>query len=167
MVQSLFEGKEAIYIEKGAARVRVTDIRGATLAGTLRSAGFSLDPSRLPHQPAGNFESILAVIEEIPTPGLPVWIAGGWGRDTCPFRCEIGAGGLTKFYSDSWSMGYGGWILHFSPALIESVVRLVATFPNDYVPQQSYSRIGLHINQWMLPQSKSARGGTQDSAKSG
>jgi hypothetical protein len=48
-VRRLFEGREAIYVEKGALRVKVSDIRG--------------DVARL---------LISAQVEEIPTPGFPV-----------------------------------------------------------------------------------------------
>ena len=55
-LRASFEGREAIYLEKGAIRVRVSNLRSADL-GTL-----------------------LADIEEIPTAGFPIWIRGGAPR---------------------------------------------------------------------------------------
>jgi len=55
-LQASFEGREAIYIEKGAIRVRVSNIRIADLG------------------------TILTDIEEIPTAGFPIWIRDGGPR---------------------------------------------------------------------------------------
>jgi hypothetical protein len=70
-IRTYFEGKEAIYIEKGALRVRVSNIRYADLEGEA--------------------EFIEAEIEEIPTPGLPVSLPGYDRREQPrPLRWRIG-----------------------------------------------------------------------------
>lgn len=61
-LRASFEGREAIYLEKGAIRVRVSNIRSADLG------------------------TILADIEEIPTAGFPIWIRGGPRPRSHPLR---------------------------------------------------------------------------------
>src|SRR5258708_32915019 len=84
-LQTRFEGREAIYVEKGALRVRVSNIR-----------------------PRGGF-SIRAEAEEIATPGLEM---GMFHRPRLPgagpVRWRFGAGYLTTFSAQSWKLGYGG-----------------------------------------------------------
>ena len=66
-----FEGKEAIYFEKGALLVRVSDIR----------QGLS---------------TVAAQIEEIPTPGMVGFIGGPQGKG--PLRWTIRAGQFNHYY---------------------------------------------------------------------
>ncbi|MHB8501774.1 MAG: hypothetical protein ACYDCG_16985 [Candidatus Acidiferrales bacterium] len=72
-VRGLFEGREAIYIEKGALRVKVSNIRG-DVAGLL----------------------ISAEVEEIPTTGLPAGVFYEIQRlEPSPLRWSIEGGYLT------------------------------------------------------------------------
>ena len=98
-IRENFEGREAIYIEHGAARVRVTNIR-------VNAEELYLE----------------AQVEVIPTPGLSYRIPGSpntqkWG---------IGSGYLSIFSVNSWHVGYGMWSLWFEPRLVQDVVDLAA-----------------------------------------
>lgn len=114
-----FEGREAIYVEKGALRVKVTDIRG--------------DAAKL---------YISAQVEEIPTPGLPVGFY--WhirGQELTPQRWSIGAGFLTRFSEHTWHMGYGGWALFFAPKIVDGVLNLALGFPDELDPSKRYREV--------------------------
>jgi len=127
-MRALYEGKEAIYIEKGAIRVRVSNIRGAEDVGLIR-----------------------ADMEEIPTAGLPIWIrAGGLFSRTSPLRWTIGTSSPKNFSPNLWSSPpYVGWTLYFSPKLIEEVVELVSQFPENYYPQLGYRKVITFISNQM------------------
>jgi hypothetical protein len=130
-IRTYFEGKEAIYIEKGALRVRVSNIGYADFAGEV--------------------EYVEAELEEIPTPGLPVHVSGydRRGRPR-PLRWKIGTN--LKFNPHFsrlfWSSGpYGGWSMHFYPKLIEGVVELASEFPRDQEPFHGYRLILKYISR--------------------
>jgi hypothetical protein len=118
-LRASFESREAIYIEKGAIRVRVSNIRSADLG------------------------TILADIEEIPTTGFPIWIRGGGPRPRShPLRWTIATSVIRHFSADSWSSPlYVGWTLYFSPKLIEEIVELVFLFPENHSPHVGYGEI--------------------------
>jgi hypothetical protein len=79
-LQASFEGRAAIHLEKGAIRVRVSNIRSAEIG------------------------TILADIEETPTIGFPIWIRGGGPRPRShPSRWTIETSLKQHFSSDSWS----------------------------------------------------------------
>lgn len=104
-----FRGKEAIYIEGGVLRVRVTHI---SMSVTKRL--------------------IYADIVEVPTEGLGLGmfdhrITGVQGIR----RFRIGAGYLTTVGDNTWAMGYGGWMLFFSPKFVNDVVELAAQLSRD------------------------------------
>lgn len=86
-LRSLFEGREAIYVEKGALRARVRNIR-------------------LGH------DRIMADVEEIPTAGLPVGaLYAIQRREPSPLRWTIGIGFISNstFSDYKWKSGYPGW----------------------------------------------------------
>lgn len=113
VLRTRFEGREAIYIEKGALLVRVTNIR---LQGL----------------------SVLANVEEVITPGLGVgFFARTHPSVSGPRRWDIG-GDPASYSDDSWSMGYGGWILHFDPEFIRAVIDFAARRPNNADPYEGY-----------------------------
>lgn len=113
VLRDRFEGREAIYVEKGALRVRITNIRSEGL-------------------------SVLADVEEVITPGLGVgFFARTHPPTTGPRRWDIG-GDPTSYSDDSWSMGYGGWELYFDPELIRAVIDFAARRPNDADPFEDY-----------------------------
>lgn len=124
-LQANFEGKEAIYVEKGALLVRVSDIRGPGLRQT-----------------------VAAQIDEVPAPGLGV---GGFDSSRLkrngPLRWTIRAGYLTEFSDYCWNMGYGGWSLYFEPRLVQSVLQLAAQFPADLDIIQRYTEIVRFLQQ--------------------
>ena len=116
VLRARFEGREAIYVEKGALRVRVTNIRPQGL-------------------------SVFANVEEVITPGLGVgFFARAHPPVTGPRRWEIG-GDPTSYSDDSWSMGYGGWTLYFDPEFIQSVINFAARRPNDADPWEGYEAV--------------------------
>jgi hypothetical protein len=129
-IRGCFEGKEAIYVEKGALRVRVGNIRHDHLRGES--------------------EVIEADIEEIPTSGLPVSLPGYDRRDQSrPLRWRIGTNIiLCPHYSrHHWSSPtYVGWSMYFSPEIIRGVVNLASKFPHDQVLGIGYSRIMIFIS---------------------
>ncbi|SRR6266849_5923124 len=118
-VRRLFEGREAIYVEKGALRVKVSDVRG--------------DVARL---------SISAKVEEIPTVGFP---AGAFYEiqrlEPSPLRWSIEGGYLTDFSDHTWHMGYGGWSLFFAPRIVDGIVSLALQFPENLDPFQRYREV--------------------------
>ena len=118
-LRSSFEGREAIYVEKGALRVRVSNIR-----------------------PRGGFH-IKAEAEEIVTPGLGV---GMFNRPrplgAGPIRWTVRAGYLTTFSAQSWHMGYGGGTFYFAPEIVQAVVGFVARLPGNPDPDEGYREFG-------------------------
>lgn len=101
---NLFENKEAIFIDKGAIRVRVFNIQS------------NLDE-----------RTIIADIEEIPTIGLGV---GSFPTreslevEMLPLSWNISVGYKTTFSNNVWTMGYGGWVLNFNTKVIEGIVAI-------------------------------------------
>lgn len=124
-VQTLFEGREAIYIEKGAIRVRVSNICG--------SASRAI---------------IAAEVEEIRTPGLGVgsFCQHLLGDNKPVRRWNIDAGFCTSFSDQEWDMGYGGWSLYFHPKAVEGVTDMAARFPANLDSSGRYTMI-LHFLQ--------------------
>ena len=114
-LRDAFEGREAIYIEKGVLRVRVTNIRYKVDARTIR-----------------------AEVEEVAAPNL----AGGvfHGREPRPLRWRISAGFLTTFSENRWDMGYGGWSLFFAAAVVDGLTNLAADWPADLDAGERYRR---------------------------
>jgi hypothetical protein len=118
-LRARFEDKEAIYVEKGAIRVRISNIcwDGATLCITAR-------------------------VQEISTPGFPVGVFYDPERDNGnPLAWNIGAGYLTTSSEHTWNLGYGGWCIFFSPEIVDGVVRLAREFPDDPHPFQKYQDV--------------------------
>jgi hypothetical protein len=115
----LFEGREAIYVEKGALRVRVTDIRGNVTQ-----------------------QFVSAEVEEIPTTGLPVGMFHAIKQhEPSPLRWSIEGGYLTTFSDHTWEMGYGGWSLFFAPSIVEGIQNLALGFPDNLDPFQRYKSV--------------------------
>jgi hypothetical protein len=137
-LRASFEGREAIYLEKGAIRVRVSNIRSADLG------------------------TILADIEEIPTAGFPIWIRGGGPRPRShPLRWTIGTSLIKHFSADSWSSPpYVGWTLYFSPKLIQEIVALVSRFPENHPPHLGYGEILTYIDNQLLDRVKALSKGS-------
>ena len=110
-LQENFEGREAVHIEKSVLRVRVSNIRWQVDA-----------------------RQIHAEVEEVPTAGL--YLREPNAGD--PLRWKIGAGYLTSFSSQTWSMGYGGWSLHFEPKIVSGLITLAAEWPNELKAADRY-----------------------------
>jgi hypothetical protein len=118
-LQGLFEGREAIYIEYGALRVKVSKIKG--------------DTAQL---------SITAQVEEIPTYGFPVGSFSEIPRHgRKPLRWSIDGGYLTAFSEYSWCMGYGGWSLFFAPKILDGVLSLARQFPDNLDTRERYHEV--------------------------
>ena len=114
-----FENREAIYLEKGALRVRVSNIRGSVAR-----------------------RIVWAKVEEVQTPGLGVGMFDRRTRnETTPCAWKIGAGYLTGFSDHCWKMGYGGWSLHFNPKVVEAVLELASRWPDDMDTSERYNQI--------------------------
>lgn len=114
-----FEGREAIYVEMGALRVRVTDIHGNVTQ-----------------------QYVSAEVEEIPTTGLPVGQFHSIKQhEPSSLRWSIGAGYLTAFSDNTWKMGYGGWSLFFAPSIVEGIRSLALQFPDNLDPFQRYKSV--------------------------
>jgi len=102
-----FEGREAVYIDNGALRVRVTNIQ-ANLAA----------------------QELTADLEEIPTPGFPRFLGlNSVGlRESRALRWTIYAGNLTAFSDHMWSRGDDGWSMFFHPEVVSEVMRFSETY---------------------------------------
>src|SRR5215470_1839772 len=111
-----FEGREAIYVEKGALRVRVSHIR--CNVGARR---------------------IDATVVEVPTPGLAGGLFHGPRRNE-PLRWKIGAGFLTTFSDHTWQAGYGAWSLFFAPEIVADLANLAANWPIELDAWDRYDR---------------------------
>jgi hypothetical protein len=118
-VRGLFEGREVIYVEKGALRVKVSDVRG--------------DVARL---------FISAEVEEIPTAGFPTGAFYEIQRlEPSPLRWSIEGGYLTTFSDHTWHMGYGGWSLFFAPRIVDGILSLALRFQDNLDPFQRYREV--------------------------
>ncbi len=118
-LRARFEGREAIYVEKGALRMRVSDIRGGA--------------TQL---------SISAEVEELPTPGFPAGAFYEMPRlEPSPLRWSIEGGYLTDFSEHTWHMGYGGWSLFFAPRIVDGILGLALRFPDNLDAFQRYRKV--------------------------
>jgi hypothetical protein len=119
-LRKALENREAIYVEQGALRVRVTNIRSNVVA-----------------------QAISADIEEIPTTGFPRFIdLDRLGlTESGPLRRTITAGNQTTFSDHTWSLGNGGWSLFFGSDLLQEVVQLASQFSTDLSRNERYHRI--------------------------
>jgi len=124
VLRARFEGREAIYVEKGALRVRVSNIHNVQYA---------------------QGSSIAADVEEIPTPGLGVGLFPPHRPGRNPFRWTI-AGDPTSYSDQDWSMGYGGWCLYFAPETIQAVIDFAARRSNNADPYQDYREVCRMLN---------------------
>lgn len=110
-LRQTFEGREAVYLEKGVLRVRVENIRLSASARIVE-----------------------AQVVEIPTRGLERTPFHSYWKDRSgrgPLRWSIAAGHYTEFSDTTWDMGYGGWSLDFSPDVVSGLVALAATWSPD------------------------------------
>jgi len=114
-LRGAFEGREAIYLEKGVVRVRVTNIRSVVSSRYIR-----------------------ADVEEVPAPNLAGVIPHG--DQPRPHRWRIGAGALTTFSENRWDMGYGGWSLFFAADVLNGFTNLAAEWPADLDEGERYRR---------------------------
>jgi hypothetical protein len=129
-LREYFEGKEALYIEKGALLARVGNVRVTT---------------RCDNPGSPSYELAQADIEEIPTPGLPARLPGyaHWDRPR-PLRWSVGVNVTDRpyFSSNHWSGGpYVGWQICLWPELIAEVVELAAGFPEVETPPIQYWQV--------------------------
>jgi hypothetical protein len=124
-VRRRFEGREAIYIEHGIMRVRVSDIRAL--------AGFSLR----------------ARIEEIPTPGFRSGMFHSVPRDH-EMRWTIGAGCSSTFSEHSWKSGYGGWSMYFGWDAVRAAVNRAAQLPANVDPMEAYREVWKRLAELRL-----------------
>jgi hypothetical protein len=115
-LRDAFEGREAIYVERGVLRVRVSQIR--CFLSTRR---------------------IDATVEEVPTPGLASGLFEGLHslRGNPPLRWKIRTADLSMFSEHTWDMGDDGgwsrgcWTLYFAPEVVSGLTNLAATWPVD------------------------------------
>jgi hypothetical protein len=127
----LYEGREGIYIEKGALRVRVNSVRiGSACVNTTNDL----------------IEYLAFDLEQIPTSGLPVWLDGkGPYLEPHPLRWEVGTNFETNLFHNYCSAAYGGWSLHFAQKLAAEVVEMATNFAGDDSPEL-YRKICGHID---------------------
>jgi len=117
-LRASFENREAIYLEKGALKVRVSNIHGLA--------------SR---------QTVFADVEEIPAAGLGVGLFARPRNGATVLRWRIGAGYLSQFSDQRWAMGYGGWSLYFDPSIIQGVLDLASRFPENMDTSERYNEI--------------------------
>ena len=128
-VRSLYEGREAVYTEKGALRVRVNAVRIK-----IEVANATNDV----------FDYLAFDLEEVPTPGLPVWLEGYPSIGPHPHRWTVGTGFRTRLFPHYIS-AYCGWSMHFSPKLVAEIVEMATNFAGDD-SQELYRNIRRHID---------------------
>ena len=116
-LRSRFEGREALYVDKGVLRVRVNNIS------------------------SGRGFVIRADVEEIATAGLGVGMFHRPPLGAGPLPRSIAAGYLTTFSAQCWQMGYGGWSLYFSPEIVQAVAGFAARFPENADPNEGYKEV--------------------------
>jgi hypothetical protein len=120
LLRDRFEGREAIYVEKGALRVRVTNIRSMGL-------------------------SVGADVEEIITPGLGVGLFIRTHPSVPPpYRWDIG-GDSADFSDQSWWSDIG-WCLYFDPEIVQTVIDFAARRSNDADPSEAYTELALLLS---------------------
>ena len=114
-LREAFEGRHAVYVEKGVICVQVTNIRYSV---TSRHIG--------------------ADIEEVSTPQ----VTGGLfhGHQGSLRRWRIGGGYLTTFSEDTWHAGYGGWSLFFAPDIVRGLAELATDWPTELDAYERYRR---------------------------
>lgn len=118
-LRATFENREAICIEKGAIRVRLSNIRGSV----------------------AEYE-VSADVEEIPTPGLGVGLfASDPESPQPPRRWQISGGPLTSFNEEQWTMGYGSWTFYIGAELVRGVCEMAAQFPETLRSHHRYYQI--------------------------
>ena len=114
-----FENREAIYIEKGVLRVRISNIQADVTAGFLT-----------------------AHVEEIPTRGLEKsFFHGQYLTKSAPYRWTIGSGIRSMFSDHCWDMGYGGWSLYFATRVVEGIVELASRWPETLDAYDRYDEV--------------------------
>ena len=129
--RTLFEGREAIYIEKGSLRVKVRNIR--------------VDSS----EPYARAE-----IEEIPTVGFPTGAICGLKSGEDLLRSSIGSSEGTHFSEHTWHAGYPtAFVLYFSPAIVEGLVNLASHFPDSLDPYQCYREVQRYLQDYQAQES--------------
>ena len=114
-LRDAFEGREAIYIEKGVLRVRVTSIRCYA-------------------------RQVSATVEEVPTKGLErsLFYRLLVKEPTTPLRWNISAGWLASFSDHTLTTGYGGWSLFFAPEVVSALVSLASDWPSELPALERY-----------------------------
>ena len=119
-LRQALDNHDAIYVERGALRVRVRNIRA-----NVEVQGISAD------------------LEEIPTTGFPEFVdLDRYGlTDKEPHRWTISAGNLTSCSVQTWSLGNGGLSLFFGAELVQEVIHLASQFPSGLSRYERYHRI--------------------------
>jgi hypothetical protein len=118
-IQKNFGNREGIYIEKGALRVRISNVRA--------------DPDR---------RWIEAEVEEVPTPGFEnSMIHIHLPDQSSPLRWSIGAGFYTTFSENYWNQGHTGWSLFFAPKIVQGIVDLASRWPEDLDAYDRYQQV--------------------------
>jgi hypothetical protein len=100
-LRARLEGREGIYVEKGAVRVRVSNIGWD--AGKLNIT------ARLRRFRQLAFQSGCSMSPK--------------GMSRNPLSWTIGAGHLTMFSKHTWNMGNGGWCIFFSAEIVDGCRR--------------------------------------------
>lgn len=122
-----YENREAIYVEKGAIRVRVSQIHIDMCKAAIR-----------------------AEVEEIFSPGLGagLFYRSVWNEGT-PRRWKI-SGDLAACSIDIWEMGYGGWSLYFEPQVVEGITCLAAQWPQGLAPYDRYTQVTAWLTNYIV-----------------
>lgn len=114
-LRASFEGKDAIYIEKGVLHVNVSDIRFDLKANVVSAA-----------------------VQELETPGFEGGLSGVPRRGDRLINWRISGGALTKISEHTWAMGYGGWSLFFAPDIVNGLLERAAAWPPDLAHHEKY-----------------------------
>jgi hypothetical protein len=132
-LRDLFEDKEAIYIEKGAVHVKVSNIRIGRVSLPQRVASTAPNPV-----------TVLADVDVIPTPSFPT---GRFCERPSLVHWEIGAGDETRVSENTWRTGAGYicWSLFFAPRIVQGVLNLAQQFPDALDAHRRYKEIWRYL----------------------
>ena len=123
-IRTIFLDREAIYVEKGALRVRIIGIQVNAQSGL--------------------FEVLL---EEVPTPGFGVGLFHSWESDEpTPRQWSVATvGDLSEFTDDVWTGHYISWAIFFAPYVVQGVVDPAAHWPDSLETFARYNE----LNAWL------------------
>jgi hypothetical protein len=131
-VREHFEGREAIYVEKGALHVRIINIQADVF-------------------PDIEMDCVALEVEEIPTVGFENTLIHerlrSFNWHACsPLRWKTGASSLEHFWEYEFDAGYGGFVIYFAPQVVQGIVELAAQWPDELPEYERYNEVVRYLS---------------------